>query len=193
MKHIKKTISQSALLAKLINPSPHRSTPRILVNKSVAYPLWPSLLSAYSREQRQRIKVAVAMSGGVDSSITALLVAKAGFNTIGVFMRNWDDVNNGTGKICRAENEYAAVLRVANLIGIPCVRVDYEKQYWTNVFERMIEGMSVGKTPNPDVGCNREIKFKALFKDVIEGAGHYFKNIDYVATGPLRRVFNRRM
>eukprot|EP01135_Chromosphaera_perkinsii_P001664 Nk52_evm41s208 gene=Nk52_evmTU41s208 len=131
-------------------------------------------------------RVAVAMSGGVDSSVTALLLKKKGFEVIGVFMRNWDDVNNETGQQCSAERDYKAACGVAERIGIQCVRVDYEKEYWNNVFTTFVDEFSLGKTPNPDVYCNREIKFKALFDDVFTKK-HIFGHVDFIATGHYAR------
>src|SRR3989344_1440912 len=100
----------------------------------------------------QKSTVFVAMSGGVDSSVAALLLKKRGYKTIGVFMRSY----NIDG--C-AETDAEDARRVAGHLGIPFYTWDFEEEYKRRVMEYMIEGYRVGLTPNPDVMCNREIKF----------------------------------
>lgn len=115
------------------------------------------------------------MSGGVDSSVTALLLKKQGYDVVGVFMKNWDDTNeNG---VCTATEDYKDVAKVAAKIGIPYYSVNFEKEYWDRVFKYFIAEYKKGRTPNPDVICNKEIKFKA-FIDYANQLG-----ADYVATG----------
>ncbi|WP_288657819.1 tRNA 2-thiouridine(34) synthase MnmA [uncultured Limosilactobacillus sp.] len=120
-------------------------------------------------------RVVVGMSGGVDSSVTALLLKKQGYDVVGVFMKNWDDTDeNG---VCTATEDYKDVAKVAAKIGIPYYSVNFEKEYWARVFKYFIAEYKKGRTPNPDVICNKEIKFKA-FIDYANQLG-----ADYVATG----------
>lgn len=115
------------------------------------------------------------MSGGVDSSVAALLLKQKGYDVIGIFMKNWDDTDeNG---VCTATEDYEDVVRVAGQIGIPYYAVNFEKQYWDRVFSYFLAEYKAGRTPNPDVMCNKEIKFKAFLDHALAlGA-------DYVATG----------
>lgn len=126
------------------------------------------------------IRVVVGMSGGVDSSTTALKLKREGYDVVGIFMKNWDDTDeNG---VCTATEDYKDVQAVANQIGIPYYSVNFEKEYWNKVFEYFLDEYKKGRTPNPDVICNKEIKFKA-FLDYAMDLG-----ADYVATGHYARV-----
>ncbi|RDX03054.1 thiouridylase [Listeria kieliensis] len=120
------------------------------------------------------------MSGGVDSSVTAYLLKQQGYDVIGIFMKNWDDTDEFG--VCTATEDYEDVIRVANQIGIPYYSVNFEKEYWDKVFRYFLEEYELGRTPNPDVMCNKEIKFKAFLKHA-ESLG-----ADYVATGHYARV-----
>ena len=103
------------------------------------------------------ITVVVGMSGGVDSSVVALLLKEQGYNVIGLFMNNWEEEDeNG---VCTAVDDYADVKRVASKLKIPYYSVNFSKQYLDNVFTHFLEEYKKGRTPNPDVLCNREIKF----------------------------------
>ena len=94
------------------------------------------------------------MSGGVDSSVTALLLKEQGYDVIGIFMKNWDDTDeNG---VCTATEDYKDVAAVADQIGIPYYSVNFEKEYWDRVFEYFLAEYRAGRTPNPDVMCNRK-------------------------------------
>lgn len=120
------------------------------------------------------------MSGGVDSSVTALLLKEQGYDVVGIFMKNWDDTDeNG---VCTATEDYKDVAKVAAQIGIPYYSVNFEKEYWDRVFEYFLAEYRAGRTPNPDVMCNKEIKFKA-FLDYAMDLG-----ADYVATGHYAQV-----
>ncbi|MCK5884395.1 MAG: tRNA 2-thiouridine(34) synthase MnmA [Bacteriovoracaceae bacterium] len=119
--------------------------------------------------------VVCGMSGGVDSSVAALLLKKEGYKVIGVFMKNWEELDeNGT---CTATKDYEDAVAVCEKIGIPYYAVEFIKEYRENVFNQFLEEYKQGHTPNPDVLCNREIKFKVFFEKALElGA-------DYIATG----------
>lgn len=123
-------------------------------------------------------KVYVAMSSGVDSSTVAAMVKETGANVRGIFMANWSSTSK-----CM-ESDWNDVQKVCQSIGIECERVNFERDYWLEVFEPMIEMYKNGYTPNPDVGCNRHIKFGALM--------NYLKNRDdgewWLATGHYARV-----
>lgn len=128
----------------------------------------------------QNTRVVVGMSGGVDSSVTAYLLKEQGYDVIGIFMKNWDDTDeNG---VCTATEDYNDVIEVCNQIGIPYYAVNFEKEYWDKVFTYFLDEYKKGRTPNPDVMCNKEIKFKAFLEHALKlGA-------DYVATGHYARV-----
>ncbi len=119
--------------------------------------------------------VVVGMSGGVDSSVAALLLKEQGYNVIGLFMNNWEETDpNGC---CTAEDDFTDVRRVCNLIDIPYYSMNFAKEYMDRVFSYFLREYNAGRTPNPDVLCNREIKFKD-FKDAAFKLG-----ADYIATG----------
>jgi len=132
------------------------------------------------RKDPKDTRVVVGMSGGVDSSVAALLLKQQGYDVIGIFMKNWDDTDeNG---VCTATEDYEDVIRVCNQIGIPYYAVNFEKQYWDKVFTYFLDEYKAGRTPNPDVMCNKEIKFKAFLEHAINlGA-------DYLATGHYAQV-----
>src|SRR5699024_3185409 len=122
-------------------------------------------------------RVVVGMSGGVDSSVTALLLKEQGYDVIGLFMKNWDDTDEFG--VCTATEDYKDVALVAEQIGIPYYSVNFEKEYWDRVFEYFLSEYKKGRTPNPDVMCNKEVKFKAFLNYALDlGAddvamGHY--------------------
>jgi len=115
------------------------------------------------------------MSGGVDSSVAALLLLQAGYRVSGLFMKNWDE-DDGT-EYCTAEADLEDALRVCDALGIELHTANFAAEYWDNVFESFLAEYSAGRTPNPDVLCNREIKFKQ-FVDYAVTLG-----ADYIATG----------
>ena len=124
--------------------------------------------------------VVVGMSGGVDSSVTAKLLLEQGYNVVGIFMKNWDDTDEFG--VCTATDDYEDVRLVAEEIGIPYYSVNFEKEYHDRVFQYFLDEYKKGRTPNPDVMCNKEIKFKAFLDHAMKlGA-------DYVATGHYARV-----
>lgn len=131
------------------------------------------------------MKVAVGLSGGVDSAVCAYLLKEAGYEVIGVFMRNWDSMTNNdilgndtyNDEICPQEVDYLDATRVADFLEIPLYRVDFVKEYWDNVFTYFIDEHKKGRTPNPDIFCNKYIKFDAFFRYIEKF------DVDYVATG----------
>ncbi|MNH85771.1 tRNA-specific 2-thiouridylase MnmA [compost metagenome] len=125
-------------------------------------------------------RVVVGMSGGVDSSVTALLLKQQGYDVVGIFMKNWDDTDEFGH--CTAEADSEDVRRVCEQIDIPYYSVNFEKEYFDKVFTYFLEEYKRGRTPNPDVMCNREIKFGEFLNKALDlGA-------DYVATGHYARV-----
>ncbi|UQZ82548.1 tRNA-specific 2-thiouridylase MnmA [Paenibacillus konkukensis] len=128
----------------------------------------------------KKTRVVLGMSGGVDSSVSALLLKEQGYEVIGVFMKNWDDTDEFGH--CTAEEDAEDVRRVCDQIGIPYYTVNFEKQYMDKVFQYFLDEYRKGRTPNPDVMCNREIKFGEFLHKALElGA-------DYIATGHYARV-----
>lgn len=123
--------------------------------------------------------VVIGMSGGVDSSVGAYLLKQQGYNVIGIFMHNWEEEQGGH---CTAESDWEDVKRVCNKLGIPYYSVNFAKQYYDRVFTEFLEEYKAGRTPNPDVLCNREIKFGPFLEYALSlGA-------DYIATGHYCRV-----
>ena len=125
-------------------------------------------------------RVVLGMSGGVDSSVAAILLKEQGYEVIGVFMKNWEEKDeNG---VCTTEADYKDVIAVAEQLDIPYYSVDFVKEYWDKVFTYFLDEYKKGRTPNPDVMCNKEIKFKAFLNYAMKiGA-------DYVATGHYARI-----
>ena len=126
--------------------------------------------------------IMVGMSGGVDSSVAALLLHSAGERIAGLFMQNWDD--DGSGE-CRAEDDRRDALAVCGRLGLPFYARNFAGQYWSSVFEHFIAEYRAGRTPNPDVLCNREIKFKT-FLDEARSLG-----AERIATGHYAQVARR--
>lgn len=135
-------------------------------------------------------KVVVGMSGGVDSSVAAILLKEQGYDVIGLFMRNWDSsINNDylgnpdlNGDICPQEKDYNDAIKVCEKIGIPLHRIDFVKEYWDYVFTYFLEELKQGRTPNPDIMCNKYIKFDYFLKEAKRlGA-------DYIATGHYAKI-----
>ena len=106
-------------------------------------------------------RIVVGMSGGVDSAVAALLLKEQGYDVVGVFMKNWEEKDDEG--ICTAAADYEDVRRVCDAIGIPYSSVNFTKEYWERVFQIFLSEYAAGRTPNPDILCNKEIKFRAFF------------------------------
>ncbi|MBI5346392.1 MAG: tRNA 2-thiouridine(34) synthase MnmA [Chlamydiae bacterium] len=125
----------------------------------------------------QKKTIAVGMSGGVDSSVSALLLKQQGYNVIGLFMKNWEDSNGQ----CSAKQDFEDVLRVCEKINIPYYTLNFSKEYKEEVFASFLKDCQKGLTPNPDILCNKEIKFKLLLEKALDlgadflATGHYAK------------------
>lgn len=127
-------------------------------------------------------RVMVGMSGGVDSSVTALLLQQQGYQVEGLFMKNWDEDDNT--EYCTAKADLADAEAVCNKLGIVLHTANFAAEYWDNVFEYFLAEYKAGRTPNPDILCNREIKFK-VFLDYARLLG-----ADLIATGHYVRRSN---
>jgi tRNA-specific 2-thiouridylase len=125
------------------------------------------------------MKIAVALSGGVDSSVALSLLKKQGHTVCGIFMKNWEDDEE-----CPAIKDYEDALMVCNTLDVPLYSFNFSKDYWDKVFTKFLEGLKQGYTPNPDILCNREIKFDTLLAKALElgyeklATGHYAQNIE---------------
>ncbi len=140
-------------------------------------------------------KVIVGISGGVDSAVSAYLLQKEGYEVEGLFMRNWDamlnnDINGNptlNENICPQETDYNDALKTCEILGIKLHRIDFIKEYWDNVFMYFLEELKKGRTPNPDLLCNKYIKFD-VFKKEAKRLG-----AEYMATGHYARMENGRL
>ena len=128
-------------------------------------------------------RIVVGMSGGVDSSVAALLLKRQGHEVIGVFMKNWEEKDDQG--VCTSAQDWDDVRRVCDVIGIPYYSVNFSREYWDRVFTHFLEEYRRGRTPNPDVLCNREIKF-SVFLDFARSLG-----AEKVATGHFARLGER--
>jgi tRNA-specific 2-thiouridylase len=125
-------------------------------------------------------KIIVGMSGGVDSSVSALLLKQQGFEVEGLFMKNWEE--DDTEEYCSAAVDLTDAQQVCDKLDIPLHTVNFSSEYWDNVFEYFLSEYRSGRTPNPDIMCNREIKFKAFLEHAQTlgarriATGHYVRS-----------------
>ncbi|NDD92936.1 tRNA 2-thiouridine(34) synthase MnmA, partial [bacterium] len=119
--------------------------------------------------------VVLGMSGGVDSSVAALLLKQQGYRVIGLFMKNWEETDEHG--VCTSTQDYEDVARVCEKLDIPYYSIEFVQEYWDHVFAEFLRAYQAGYTPNPDILCNREIKFNLFFKKAME------MGADYLATG----------
>ncbi len=125
-------------------------------------------------------RIVVGMSGGVDSSVTALLLKQQGYDVVGLFMKNWED--DDSEEYCSSRQDLLDAVSVADIIGIPIEAVNFSKEYKERVFSEFLREYQAGRTPNPDILCNAEIKFKAFLDHAMQlGA-------DTIATGHYAQV-----
>ena len=129
-------------------------------------------------DTREKKSVIVGMSGGVDSAVAALLLKEQGYEVTGVFMRNWEEPDGA----CPAEEDYEDVRRVSEALDIPYYTVNFTKEYQERVFSYFLAEYSAGRTPNPDILCNTEIKFKAFLDFAMKSGA------DFLATGHYARL-----
>ncbi|MEM4326243.1 MAG: tRNA 2-thiouridine(34) synthase MnmA [Candidatus Pacearchaeota archaeon] len=129
----------------------------------------------------KKIRVIVSMSGGVDSSVAALLMKRKGYDVLGCFMKNWSDSKTDSSS-CKWKEEREMAIKIASKLGIPLITLDFEKEYKRKVVDEMFNSYRKGMTPNPDIDCNEKIKFPLLIKTA--------KNLgaDYVVTGHYARI-----
>ena len=134
---------------------------------------------AVSRTDTHNMHVIVGMSGGVDSSVAALLLQRQGYRVSGIFMQNWEDDDEH----CTARQDYRDAASVASRLGIELSTVNFAEEYWERVFAHFLSEYSAGRTPNPDILCNKEIKFKAFLDHARQqgadaiATGHYVRSV----------------
>ena len=151
------------------------------------------------------MKILVGLSGGVDSAVAAYLLQQQGYDVCCCFMRNWDSaLNNDTlgnptlnDDICPQESDYLDALRTAEKLGLELRQVDYISEYWDHVFRNFVEEYGKGRTPNPDILCNKYIKFDSFLHYAMENGfdmiatGHYFKRETVNGEDRFMKAFDR--
>lgn len=125
-------------------------------------------------------RVILGMSGGVDSSVSALILKEKGYEVIGIFMKNWEEKDEYG--VCTATEDANDARRVANQLNIPFYTINFEEEYWNRVFSYFLDEYKKGRTPNPDVMCNQEIKFNAFLDYALK------LEADYIAMGHYAQV-----
>jgi len=128
--------------------------------------------------------IIVGMSGGVDSSVTALLLLEQGHNVTGLFMKNWEE-DDGT-EYCTAMQDLTDAQQVCDTLGVELKTANFAAEYWDEVFEVFLSEFKAARTPNPDILCNKHVKFKAFLHYAIDDLG-----ADYIATGHYARVLEQ--
>lgn len=142
--------------------------------------------------ENMKKRVLLGMSGGVDSAVAAKLLIDQGYEVVAGFMRNWDSMANNdflgnpdiNNDICPQELDYEDALLVSQQLGIELVRIDFVEEYWKHVFTHFIEEYQKGRTPNPDLLCNKFIKFDYFLKYALDN------NFDYIAMGHYAKVYH---
>jgi tRNA-specific 2-thiouridylase len=144
---------------------------------------------------KPKIRVAVGMSGGVDSSVTALLLKEQGVEVQGIFMKNWE--KDDTDLYCHSAQDVYDAKQVADKIGIPLSSVNFATHYWDRVFTHFLNEFKAGRTPNPDILCNKEIKFKAFLDHALAlgadkiATGHYAQIVEKDGEFQLHKALDR--
>lgn len=133
-------------------------------------------LSEEQKAQNAKQKVICGMSGGVDSSVSAFILMQQGYQVEGLFMKNWEEDDDTD--YCTAAKDLADAQAVCDKLGIKLHRINFAAEYWDNVFEHFLSEYKAGRTPNPDILCNKEIKFKAFLDYAVEDL-----DADFIATG----------
>ena len=144
--------------------------------KSKTYEKHFPKLSAEQLAQNATKKVICGMSGGVDSSVSAFILQQQGYQVEGLFMKNWEEDDDTD--YCTAAADLADAQAVCDKLGIKLHKINFAAEYWDNVFEHFLSEYKAGRTPNPDILCNKEIKFKAFLEYAAEDLG-----ANYIATG----------
>ena len=129
--------------------------------------------------------VIVGMSGGVDSSVAALILKQQGFKVAGMFMKNWEEDDDPSTNYCSATKDLNDAQKICDQLNIELYKVNFSAEYWDKVFKIFLEEYQAGRTPNPDVLCNKEIKFKVFLE--------YAKKLqaDFIATGHYARIYRQ--
>ncbi len=137
------------------------------------------------KTKNKPLKVLVAMSGGVDSSVAALLMKQKGYEVIGAFMKNWSDTKNEFGE-CAWKDERRSAIKVAEKLKVPLITLDFEKEYRRDVIDEMFKLYKQGITPNPDIDCNQKVKFPLLWKSAKK------LGCDFIVTGHFARIIETK-
>ena len=136
--------------------------------------------------KKQKVKILLAMSGGVDSSVAALLLKKQGYEVIGAFMVNWSDTKNKITGECSWREERRIAMKIAAKLEIKFITLNFEEEYKKDVVEVMFKNYQKGITPNPDIDCNDKIKFPLLIREAKK------LGCDFVATGHYAKIKNNK-
>jgi tRNA-specific 2-thiouridylase len=141
-------------------------------------------------------RVVVGLSGGVDSAVTAWLLKREGWDVVGIFMKNWED-DDDDDAYCSSRQDFIDAASVADVIGIPIEHVNFASEYKDRVFAEFLREYQAGRTPNPDVLCNAEIKFKAFLDHAMRlgagkiATGHYAGCASATAASSCSRAWTR--
>ena len=147
-------------------------------------------------DNKLKKRVVIGLSGGVDSAVAAYLLKQAGYDVVGLFMRNWDSMANNdilgneaiSQNICPQEQDYLDAQQAAKIIGIELKRVDFIKEYWDDVFSNFLSEYQKGRTPNPDILCNKYIKFDQMLNYAFNQL-----NADFLATGHYAKMVDGKL